>query len=187
MSSGSADDNVADEEACRARLGEHYAFQSAQRIAQDNLEEACNNSNDPTSFIKIDKMDKGDHNVVDDDVARAFKEIKDAQIVKHSFVCMYTGRDWLDKPLHIDISNALMISADGGDWNGAAVYTWHDDGKDPGYGQWELTFHHAADLQKVKKSIFKQIARTHAFMKKDEKNPAYNSILIPSDPPLQTT
>ena len=31
MPSGSSDDNVDDEEACRARLGEHYAFQSGQR------------------------------------------------------------------------------------------------------------------------------------------------------------
>ena len=182
MSSVSGDDNVADKEACRARLGEHIASQSAERLAwEKEKEEACNNSNDPTWFIKIDKMDKGDHNVVDDDVARALKDIKDAQIIKRSFVCMYTGRDWLDKPLHIDISNVLMISVDGGDWTGAAVYTWHDDGKDPGYGQWGLTFHHAADLQKAKKSIFKQIARTHGFMKKDDQNPAYNSILIPAD------
>ena len=57
MPSGSADDNVADEEACRARLGEHYAFQSAQRLAQDNLEEACFNSNGLKWYMKIDKMD----------------------------------------------------------------------------------------------------------------------------------
>ena len=125
-----------------------------------------------------------DDNVADDDVARV---LNDFQTVKHSFVYMHMHADWLDKPLHIDISNALMISVDGGDWNGAAVYTWHDDGKDPGYGQWELTFHHAADLQKMRTSVCKQIARTHAFIKKEDKSPAYNSILIPSDPPLQTT
>ena len=44
-------------EAFRARLGEHYAFQSAQRLAQDNLEGACINSNGLKWFMKIDKMD----------------------------------------------------------------------------------------------------------------------------------
>ena len=171
MSSVSADDNVADKEACRAQYREHLAFQSAQRLEWEKERE-----DESTFFIKIDQMDPDDKIV-----ARALKLFKDAQIIKHSFVCIYTGRDWLDKPLHIDINNALMISIDGGNWHGAAVYTKHDDGKDPSYGQWELTFHHAADLQKVKKSIFKQIARTHAFMKKDDQNPAYNSILIPAD------
>lgn len=44
-------------DAYRTRLGEHYAFQSAQRLAQDNLEEACLQSNGLRWFMKIDKMD----------------------------------------------------------------------------------------------------------------------------------
>ena len=44
-------------DAFRARLGQHYAFQSAQRLAQDNLEEVCFNSNGLKWYMKIDKMD----------------------------------------------------------------------------------------------------------------------------------
>ena len=44
-------------DAYKTRLGEHLAFQSAQRLAQDNLEEVCLQSNGLKWFNKIDKMD----------------------------------------------------------------------------------------------------------------------------------
>jgi hypothetical protein len=171
MSSGSADDNVAegqnieeDYEQTRSRS----PF-SAKRWVADNVD------------LKIDKMDKGNYNV-----PRALKEIKDPQKVKHSFVCMYTGRDWIGKqPYNIDVSDTFMMRADGGDWHGRALYTWNEpDSSSPiHYGQWVLRWPYHADLQNLQPWVFRQIARTNSFLNKNEKNPSYNSVLIPADTP----
>ena len=40
------------------RLGQHFAFQSAQRLAQGRIEEECKQSNGRKWFMKIDKMDQ---------------------------------------------------------------------------------------------------------------------------------
>ncbi len=44
-------------EAFKSRLGEHFAFQAAQRLAQGRLEEVCAQSGGRKWFMKIDKMD----------------------------------------------------------------------------------------------------------------------------------
>ena len=45
------------------RLGQHYNMQSAQRLAQDRLEETCNQSEGRAMFMKIDKMESRAVNV----------------------------------------------------------------------------------------------------------------------------
>lgn len=107
------------------------------------------------------------------------------QKVKYSFVCLYTGRDWIDKPYNIDVSDTFMMRADGGDWHGSALYTWNEpDHSSPiPYGQWVLRWPHHADLQNLQPWVFRQIARTNSFISKDEKNPSYNSVLIPAGTP----
>ena len=45
------------------RLGQHYNMQSAQRLAQDRLEEQCNQSDGRAMFMKIDKMESRAVNV----------------------------------------------------------------------------------------------------------------------------
>ena len=45
-------------EALVQRLGEHFNMQSAQRLAQDQLMEKCNQSDGRAWFMKIDKMDQ---------------------------------------------------------------------------------------------------------------------------------
>ena len=42
----------------RARLGQHYEFQSAQRCAQARIQEKCHSSNGKIWHMKIDKMDQ---------------------------------------------------------------------------------------------------------------------------------
>ena len=44
--------------ALMARLGEHYDFQAAQRLAENRLEEECAHSGGRKWFMLIDKMDQ---------------------------------------------------------------------------------------------------------------------------------
>lgn len=45
-------------DAIRCRLGQHFRFQSAQRLSQDKLQEHCRRSGGKEWFMKIDKMDQ---------------------------------------------------------------------------------------------------------------------------------
>ena len=44
--------------ALQARLGDHYEFQAAQRLADNRLEEECAHSGGAKCLMLIDKMDQ---------------------------------------------------------------------------------------------------------------------------------
>ena len=93
--------------------------------------------------------------------------------VKHQFIHLCLHPKWIEKPMHIDVDNLLMVSVDVGNWHGGALYRYTDEEG----GKWTLTFNYKGDVDRCKESTFTEVNHTNTYLGLNE-NPGYNALLI---------
>ena len=94
--------------------------------------------------------------------------------IKHMFIHLSLHPAWIANRPTIAVNKLLQISYDGSSWHGSAIYRCTEDG-----GQWEMTFNHKADVDKMKTVLFTELQHTTSFLHLNKENKGYNALLTP--------
>ena len=108
---------------------------------------------------------------VDDESLTVYEGVNE---IKHKFIHLCVHPAWIANRPTIAVNKLLQISYDGSSWHGSAIYRCTEDG-----GQWEMTFHYKADVNKMKTVLFTELKHTTSFMHLNEADKGYNALLIP--------